>query len=124
MPGVNPLVSNPHACSTTFCIGWANPAAYVAAPTGQLGTSSVYSSRGPGIFQFDLAVSRTFPVWEKRTLQFRAEAFNLPNHLNPSAPAPSTNNANSFSITSDISGTSGLSSGDYRVVQVALKFVF
>jgi hypothetical protein len=27
-------------------------------------------------------------------------------------------------ITNDISGTGGLSTGDYRVVQLAMKFIF
>ena len=57
--------------------------------------------------------------------------FNLPNHVNLAPPAygaagtgASALNAGNFGqITSDISGTSGLASGDYRVVQLALKFV-
>jgi hypothetical protein len=50
--------------------------------------------------------------------------------VNPAAPAPSVNSPTSYTITSDISGTSGLqgstglADGDYRVVQLALKFVF
>ena len=66
--------------------------------------------------------------------RLRADAFNLPNHLNPSVPGGATAGANASSaalnagsfgqITGDISGTSGLTSGDYRIVQVALKFVF
>ena len=60
----------------------------------------------------------------------RAEAFNLSNHVNFSAPAPSTNSPTSYTITSDVSGTSGLqrstglADGDYRVIQIAMKFVF
>ena len=124
VPGVNPYATNPNACSQQFCVAWANPAAYSVPALGTLGSVSPYSLKGPGVFQFDLAVSRTFAVWEKRTLQFRAEAFNLPNHLNPSAPGPNTNSTNGFAITSDISGTAGLSGGDYRVIQFATKFVF
>jgi hypothetical protein len=85
--------------------------------------------KGPGVFQFDMALSRNFAVREKKTLQVRAEAFNLPNHLNPNVPGQTagtvtTNAANFGQIKSDISGTSGLSSGDYRVVQLAMKFIF
>jgi len=56
----------------------------------------------------------------------------LPNHVNLAPPAygaagtgAAALNAGTFGqITSDISGTSGLASGDYRVIQLALKFVF
>src|SRR5579871_402787 len=133
-PGVDPYVTNRNACTNAPCVAWGNPAAFTSPPTGSLGTLSNFSLKGPGVFQLDLALSRTFAVWEKRTLQVRAEAFNLPNHLNPNAPgtadAPSVNSPNSFNITSDISGTSGLQGslglpdGDYRVIQLALKFVF
>jgi hypothetical protein len=66
----------------------------------------------------------------------RAEAFNLPNHLNPFTPGIGPVNGTQFGgnqpisapnfgqITSDISGTGGLSSGDYRVIQLAMKFIF
>ena len=63
----------------------------------------------------DVALSRTFPVWERKTLQFRAEPFNLPNHANFSTPVAALN-----------SGTFGQiqAAGDPRIVQLAMKFVF
>ena len=75
------------------------------------------------------------PVREKMSFQLRAEAFNLTNHVNGFAPgvAPinagagandTLNSATFQSITADISGNNGLQGGDYRVVQVAAKFVF
>src|ERR1700674_499424 len=88
----------------------------------------------PSIFQLNVALSRTFPIRERKTIQLRAEAFNLPNHLNPSTPNTSPlsnttgisalNVANFGQITNDISGNNGLNSGDYRIVQLAMKFVF
>jgi hypothetical protein len=84
--------------------------------------------------QLNMAVSRTFAVREKTSIQVRAEAFNLPNHVNmatPGAGGPGgigravTLTAPNFSqITSDISGNSGLNSGDYRIIQFAMKLVF
>jgi hypothetical protein len=82
-----------------------------------------------------MALSRNFPVWEKSMIQIRAEAFNLPNHLNPFAPGAYMGGnqsgasvplsaSNLGQITSDISGNNGLSSGDYRIIQLAMKFVF
>ena len=86
------------------------------------------------MFQFNLALSRTFRIRERQALQVRAEAFNLPNTLNPttpnSSPVGSTtgisafNAANFGAITNDISGNNGLAAGDFRVIQLAMKFVF
>src|SRR5437762_3154145 len=104
--------------------GWLNPAAYVKPAPGTLGNSGRNTLEGPGMFQLDIAVSRTFPIAEKKTIQLRAEAFNLPNHLNPSIPVVATNQGSFGKIQSDISGTSGLSSGDPRILQFALKIVF
>ncbi|MBV8728382.1 MAG: hypothetical protein JO336_01100 [Acidobacteriia bacterium] len=83
-----------------------------------------------------MALSRTFPITEHRSIQLRAEAFNLPNHLNPFTPGILPINTTLFGgqtnliasapgkITSDISGNNGLQLGDYRVIQMAMKFVF
>ena len=75
--------------------------------------------KGPGIFQLNMAVSRTFAIRERQSIQLRAEAFNLPNHLNPFTPGVAAqcgprggnvalNSPNFGQITSDISGNSGL----------------
>ncbi len=71
-----------------------------------------------------MALTRMFRIREKQTLQFRAEAFNLPNHLNPAVPVSTTNSGAFGRIQADISGTSGLSAGDPRIIQFALKYVF
>jgi hypothetical protein len=65
-----------------------------------------------------------FVIREKQALQFRAEAFNLPNHLNPGIPVFTTNSGSFGRIQTDISGTSGLTAGDPRIIQLALKYVF
>jgi hypothetical protein len=76
-----------------------------------------------------MSLSRSFRIREKQTLQLRGEAFNVLNHLNPSVPGSTagtvtTNAANFGQILSDISGTQGLSAGDPRIIQLALKYVF
>jgi hypothetical protein len=40
------------------------------------------SFRGPGYWDYDMDVSKTFPIHENLNLEFRAEAFNLFNHHN------------------------------------------
>jgi hypothetical protein len=45
--------------------------------------------------------------------------------MNPGPPNLTLNSSGSFGkIQSDISGTSGLSDGDPRILQFALKFIF
>ena len=80
-----------------------------------------------------MAISRTFTLREKMTLQIRMEAFNVLNHPNFSTPGATavqvngtqgTNTANFGAITSDISGNNGINGGDQRILQGAMKFVF
>ena len=105
--------------------GWLNPAAFAAPAPGTYGNLGAQNLLGPGVFQLDLSLSRTFAMGEGKALQLRGEAFNLPNHMNPGAPVLALNSSGSFGkIQSDISGTSGLSDGDPRIVQFAIKFIF
>ena len=105
---------------------WLLPAtaAYATPAPGTYGNTASNNLKGPGVFQFDMALSRTFVLKEAKTLQLRAEAFNLPNHLNPSVPVSVTSSSTFGKIQSDISGTSGLSAGDPRIVQLAMKLTF
>jgi Carboxypeptidase regulatory-like domain/TonB dependent receptor len=116
------------ASCSTFCIGYLNKAAFLVPAPGTYGNMAYGTVQGPGLIQLNLALSRTFRLQERRSIQLRAEAFNLPNHLNPSNPTSSLNSALFGIINTDQSGIagqiSGVTSGDYRVVQVAAKFVF
>ncbi|HEX5431951.1 MAG TPA: TonB-dependent receptor, partial [Bryobacteraceae bacterium] len=104
---------------------WINTKAFGLPALGTLGNLGQNNIKGPGVFQLNMALSRNFPVWgEGKTIQVRAEAFNLPNHLNPATPVGSLNSSTFGQILDDISGNNGLSDGDYRVVQLAMKFVF
>jgi hypothetical protein len=101
---------------------------------GTYGNVAYNSFKGPHTVQLNMAVSRTFAIREKTSIQVRAEAFNLPNHVNLATPGAggtggigraATLTAPNFSqITSDISGNSGLNSGDYRIIQFAMKLIF
>jgi hypothetical protein len=109
---------------------WIDSTAFALPALGTYGNLGQYNIKGPGIFQLNMALSRTFQIQEKKTIQLRGEAFNLPNHLNPNTPAgcpvstASLAAGNFGQITCDISGNNGLTPGDYRIVQLAMKFVF
>ncbi|MGH9835885.1 MAG: hypothetical protein ACRD9Y_22930, partial [Blastocatellia bacterium] len=59
--------------------------------------------RGPGFFETDIGIFRTFSFTERVQFQFRAEALNATNHANFANPANDINNANFGFIT----GTTG-----------------
>ena len=129
------LSASPYAAKQTVD-QWLNPSAFGQPDLGTYGNLGLNSIKGPGVFQLNMSLSRTFPVAEHKSFQLRGEAFNLPNHLNPFTPGITPINGTLFGgqqnqnapnfgqITSDISGNNGLLPGDYRVIQFALKFVF
>lgn len=104
--------------------GWINLSAFRATAPGSFSNTNTFNFRGPGLVQIDIALSRTIPLSEGRSLQVRGEAFNLPNHLNPGIPVAATNSAAFGRILNDVSGTSGLSPGNQRIIQLALKLAF
>jgi hypothetical protein len=125
--GADPYAASP-GCPNAPCLQSITSAAFSSPATGTYGNLGAANVFGPGTFQFDVAVSRMFPIWEKRTVQLRGEFFNLPNHLNPSIPVATLNSSNFGQIISDVNGvqTGGLlaGGGDPRIIQLALKFVF
>jgi hypothetical protein len=94
--------------------GWLNPLAFSRPADGVWGNASL-NIQGPGVITINAGLTRRFHLTEKQSLEFRAEAFNLPNHLNPNNPVLALNNQNFGKI---------LSAGDPRIMQLALKYLF
>jgi hypothetical protein len=92
-----------------------NPNAFVQPDLGTFGNMRRNSIEGPGTWQFDMALSRTFQVRETQRLEFRAEAFNVTNSLIKLNPT-TVLNSNTFGQI--------ISSRDARIMQFALKYVF
>jgi hypothetical protein len=66
-----------------------NPAAFAEAQPSTLGNAGRNAFRGPGFYNLDLSLSRSFPVrWlgDAGRLTFRASAFNALNHANLNNP--------------------------------------
>jgi hypothetical protein len=100
---------------------WFNPKAFVQPGLGQYGNTPVHSTTGgnflaPGSVRIDMGLTRKFAVREGQTLEFRAEMFNMPNHVNPGLPNASFANTSTFGKIQTAS--------DPRVMQMALKYVF
>ena len=103
-----------------------NPAAFVQPQLGTYSSLGANTVVAPGLVQIDMGVTRNFEVREKQNLQFRAEVFNLPNHVNLSPTDPTNPAAAStgFNILSSSSFGRFLAAYDPRILQFALKYVF
>jgi hypothetical protein len=111
----NPLLptSRSHAAKAAQ---YFNTADFALQKVGTFGNSPRNPMFGPGYENVDAAVLKDFRVTESSGFQFRAEAFNLLNHVNLSNPNGSLSaGANFGRITSDVSP---------RLLQLALKFHF
>jgi outer membrane receptor protein involved in Fe transport len=68
---------------------WYNPSCFTLPDNGQigfLGDLARGALRGPGLINFDMSLLKTTKVTEGTELQFRAEFFNIFNHINLGAP--------------------------------------
>jgi hypothetical protein len=81
---------------------------------GDLGRNVLF---GPGQIVLDMGVLKNTHINERFNVQFRAEAFNLPNH--PSFSNPAAN----ISVPST-AGVISSTSVDPRTLQFALKLLF
>jgi hypothetical protein len=92
---------------------------------GNLGWNSIVS---PTFWEMDMALSRIFHVWEKQTVEIRADAFNLTNSfisLVPSTASPGNAVVPGFEGVNN-SATFGLNNAAQptRKIQFALKYNF
>ena len=109
---VKPNVSIGHVqaygnSSTTGLTTYFDTTAFARVPTARFGTSSRNEFRGPGSFNLDAAVSRTFPIWESVAFVARIEAFNATNTPAFSNPQSNISTGNFGYTTSVASGTGG-----------------
>ena len=110
---------------------WFNPNAFAAPTPGFRGTAGRNILLGPNFRSFDLAAVKNIRVTEKRSLQFRVEAFNLLNRANFDLPSNAEDGEQLFTFIAPGSftrvNTAGKifnTVGDAREIQFAIKFVF
>ena len=107
-------VGNPYPSNQSVS-NWISASAFSLPALGSYGNLGRNNLKGSGSVQVDMALSRTFRIAENRTLQLRAEAFNILNHANFNAPVSVLNSGAFGQIQS---------AADPRILQFALKFVF
>lgn len=96
--------------------GWFNVAAFAVPAPFTFGNSARNLLFGPGDIVIDFSVLKDTKITERATLQFRAEAFNLPNHANFNNPAAN------ISVPSQVGRI--FSAQDPRQIQFGAKFLF
>jgi Carboxypeptidase regulatory-like domain/TonB-dependent Receptor Plug Domain len=120
------LVGNPNSGSHNVN-KWFNTSAFVLNQPLQFGDAGRNIVTGPGYVDFDFSMLKNTPLGGDRSLQFRAEMFNIFNHPNFGLPN-STLTAPAFGAlfeTADVAQSNvGLGSGGPRLIQFALKFLF
>jgi hypothetical protein len=100
-----------------------NTSVFQLPPVGSIGNAAKTILRGPGINNWDLALVKSFPIWERVRAQFRAEFYNAFNHAQFST----------FDTTARFDATGAQVNGQLgqftaarnpRFVQLALKATF
>lgn len=79
--------------------------------------------RGPGLWNMDLGIYKTFKLSEKFNLQFRGEMYNLFNHSNMYLVG-SDNDVSAFTFMAAKRGVLPTGLMEHRDVQLALKVIF
>ncbi len=108
------IVGNPHLSNPTPA-QWFNTSAFTEPGLYSWGTSPLGVLDGPGLLQFNTALSKNFAITEGKKLQFRWEAFNAFNRVNYGNPDRDVTSPTFGSISS---------AGSARYMQFALKFLF
>jgi len=94
---------------------WFNPAAFQNTTAGKWGNAGRNTLSQPGLISADFSVFKNFQIRERNRLQFRAEAFNLPNHSNFRGLSATFDATNPGELTSAAAG---------RQIQIALKYLW
>ena len=89
------VVGNPNNGAPHRVSQWVSPAAFhrldPVLNAGQFGNEQRNSIDGPAFGSLDASLSKTIPLNEKASVLFRAEAFNLTNHVNLILPVDDIN---------------------------------
>src|SRR5581483_8498857 len=73
------LIGDPYA--NTNRIQFLNPAAFALPTPGRYGNAGPFAFHGPRISNWDITAAKDFRLTEQLNLNFRAEMFNVANHL-------------------------------------------
>jgi hypothetical protein len=116
VPGINPVIGRPDQYLDTR--------AFALPPVNTQGNLGRNTIIGPGLVGIDASVSKLFQLAEGKTLQFRVEVFNVPNHPNFAIPSGLVSFTNAMGAVSPTFGTITSTTTTSRQIQLALKLNF
>jgi hypothetical protein len=112
-PGPLDLNSNPRNGKSYF-----NTSLFSPQPLGTPGNARRRFFYGPGLDNYDMALMKSVPLTESKSLQFRMEGFNVFNHAQFFGPAAVNGNMNSSTFGQAVAA------GSPRLLQAAVKLIF
>jgi hypothetical protein len=113
VPGPLKLNSNPRNGGSYF-----NTSLFSLQPLGTPGNAKRRFFSGPGLDNYDMALLKSVPLTESKSLQFRFEGFNVFNHAQFYGPSSVNGNINSSSFGAVVSAAPP------RLMQAAVKLIF
>ncbi len=98
--------------------------AFELGPENQRGNLGRNTLIGPGLVNVDFSLVKSFDVTEGKSLQFRAEAFNAPNHPNFATPSLRTAFTSANGVPSPTAGVISSTVTRPRQIQFGLKLTY
>jgi hypothetical protein len=129
---VNQILTNPYGDQSgrPYTL-YLNRAAFALPDIGTTGNVGRNSLTGPGIWSFDVGLSRAFRFRESQRLEVRAEAYNVLNSFRPGCPSGTTGAASGGCPVGGVNAVFSSNvfgqirnSLDPRILQFALKYAF
>jgi hypothetical protein len=118
-PSLNPAFEGPIVLRQAG--QWFNPNAFVLPAAGTYGNLGRGVFNGPGLADLDLSLFKNTAVSEKASLQFRAEFFNVPNHVNLGTPNTTVFSSGTINASAGLIATLATTP---RQIQFGLKLIF
>lgn len=100
-------------------VQWFDPNAFVAPQKWQWGNSERNSVFGPGFWNWDIGIQKTFSITENHRLQLRGDALDAFNHFNLGNPSAAIADTRDGGVAAPNAAGSG-----NRIIQIGLKYMF
>ena len=119
----NQILGNPYGDRDSLT-NYLNPNAFAQPALGMIGNMRPFNIEGPGSWQLDLGLARSFQVRENQRLEFRAETFNVTNSFRPQITLATATTTAPFTTLNNNTFGQINAAMDARIMQFALKYAF
>jgi hypothetical protein len=104
-------------------VQWFNPNAFAPPQPWKYGNAARNMLYGPGLWNFDIGIQKTFRITERHRLQLRGDGLNAFNHFNLGNPNATIADVRDGGVPNPNAGKILGGSGS-RIIQVGLKYIF